>query len=243
MVSAIHCVSYIAQYTNIPDRNYTIHVSIGYYIYDLLYLLHSLYAKKTTQAKLYTIYVFHHFILLYMLITIPNEHREPVLHSFFLAELSNITLYLSYHLHKEYPQHDNIIRATEFIQLLWYSYFRVYRASLLFYNDVHDLLFQYSLVYKCSGYLIYLMGIICSVSLVKKNIANCRAINKYRKLRNFPRKCIHRTIGRACTAINFTDLQQFRMVVYGVIMPVSLPLFRSLCMDYTSIIFTIYSSN
>lgn len=180
MVSAIHCVSYIAQYTNIPDRNYTIHVSIGYYIYDLLYLLYSLYAKKTTQAKLYTIYVFHHFILLYMLITIPNEHREPVLHSFFLAELSNITLYLSYHLHKEYPNNGNIIRATEFIQLLWYSYFRVYRASLLLYNDVHVLLFQYSLVYKCSGYLIYLMGIICSVSLVKKNIANCRVVKSYR---------------------------------------------------------------
>jgi TLC domain len=180
MVSAIHCVSYIAQYTNIPDRNYTIHVSIGYYIYDLLYLLYALYAKKTTQVKQYTIYVLHHFIVIYMLlITLTDQDREPLLHTFFLAELSNITLYLSYHLHKEYPQHGNIIRATEFIQLLWYSYFRVYRSSLLLYNDdVH--LSNYSIVYQCSAYLLYLMGIFCSVSLVKKNIANCRVVNPYR---------------------------------------------------------------
>ena len=67
MVSAIHCVSYIAQYTNIPDRNYTIHVSIGYYTYDLLYLMYALYAKTTTQVKQYTIYVFHHVFASYIL--------------------------------------------------------------------------------------------------------------------------------------------------------------------------------
>ena len=180
IVSAIHCVSYIAQYTNIPDRNYTIHVSIGYYIYDLLYLLHALYAKKTTQVKQYTIYVFHHVFGIYMLyIAVTDEHREPLLYAFFLAELSNITLYLSYHLHKEYPQHGNIIRATEFIQLLWYSYFRVYRYSLILYNDEMQL-YNYSFVYQCSLYMIYIMGIFCSVSLVKKNIANCRVVNSYR---------------------------------------------------------------
>ena len=180
IVSAIHCVSYIAQYTNIPDRNYTIHVSIGYYIYDLLYLLYALYAKKTTQVKQYTIYVFHHVFAIYMLyIAVTDEHREPLLYAFYIGDLSNITLYLSYHLHKEYPQHDNIIRASEFIQLLWYSYFRVYRSSsLIFYDEMQ--LYNYSFVYQCSLYMIYIMGIFCSVSLVKKNIANCRVVNSYR---------------------------------------------------------------
>jgi len=180
MVSAIHCVSYIAQYKIIPDLNYTVHVSIGYFIYDLLYLLYALYAKKTTQVKQYTIYVFHHFIVIYALITIPFDHHEPLLHTFYLAELSNLTLYLSYHLHKEYAEYGNIIRASEFIQLLWYSYFRVYRFSLILYDDVYVHLFQYSFVYKYLGYLIYLMGIICSVSLVKKNIENFQVVNPYR---------------------------------------------------------------
>ena len=48
---AIHCVSYIVQYNIKPERNYTIHVSIGYYMYDLFYLLYALFARKTTQTK------------------------------------------------------------------------------------------------------------------------------------------------------------------------------------------------
>jgi len=178
MVSAIHCAGYIFQYTINQDHNYTIHVSIGYFIYDLMYLLNTLYAKKTTQQKQYTIYVVHHFIGLYMLHTALTDDKnlDNFLYFYYLAELSNITMYLSYHIRKEYPTRHDILRISEFAQLLWYSYFRVIRGSIFLYYDEFGL-FHYPIVYQYSVYFIYVMGIVCSWSLVKKNIANYLALS------------------------------------------------------------------
>jgi hypothetical protein len=172
IVSAIHCVSYIVQYNLYQDRNYTIHVSIGYYTYDLLYLLSALYWRKTTQIKQYIVFVFHHIFALYMLyIALTDDHREPLLYAFYIGDLSNITLYTSYHIRKEYPEYRNTHRFIEFIQLLWYSYFRVIRStSLIFYDEMR--LYNYSIVYQSSVFLIYIMGLVFSASLVKKNIVN-----------------------------------------------------------------------
>jgi len=134
MVSAIHCFGYIISYQMVQDRNYIIHVSIGYYIYDLLYLLYALYAKKTSQPNQYIIYVFHHFIGLYMLHnTLTDVNIEIFLYIYYLAELSNITLYASYHIRKEYPERRDVLRISEFIQLLWYSYIRLFRSSIILY--------------------------------------------------------------------------------------------------------------
>jgi hypothetical protein len=180
MVSAIHCVSYIVQYNIKPERNYTIHVSIGYYIYDLFYLLYVLFTRKTTQTKQYIVFVFHHIFALYMLhVALTDDDREPLLYAFYIGDLSNITLFTSYHIRKEYPEHRNTHRVIEFIQLLWYSYFRVIRSySLIFHDEMH--LYNYSIVYRCSVYLIYLMGLVFSGTLLKKNITNFMALSGHK---------------------------------------------------------------
>lgn len=181
LVSAIHCAGYIVQYTINHDHNYTIHVSIGYFIYDLMYLLYALYAKKTTQQKQYIIYVVHHFIGLYILHTALTDDKnvDKFLYFYYLAELSNITMYLSYHIRKEYPTRYDMLRASEFAQLLWYSYFRVIRSSIVLYYDEFGL-FQYPIAYQYSVYLLYVMGILCSWSLLKKNIANYLALSGHK---------------------------------------------------------------
>ncbi len=180
MVSAIHCVSYIVQYNIKPERNYMIHVSLGYYTYDLLYLLSALYWRKTTQIKQYIIFVFHHIFALYMLhVALTDDDREPLLYAFYIGDLSNITLFASYHARKEYPEHRKTHRFIEFIQLLWYSYFRVIRSTSLILNDeIH--LYNYSIVYQISGYFIYLMGLVFSVTLLKKNIVNFMALSGHK---------------------------------------------------------------
>jgi hypothetical protein len=172
IVSAIHCVSYIVQYNIKPERNYMIHVSFGYYMYDLLYLLSALYWRKTTQIKQYIIFVIHHIIALYLLhIALTDHHRELLLYAFYIGDLSNITLYTSYHVRKEYPDYRNTHRVIEFIQLLWYSYFRVIRSTSLIFNDEMHL-YNCSILYQSSVFLIYIMGLVFSATLLKKNIVN-----------------------------------------------------------------------
>jgi hypothetical protein len=146
-----------------------------------MYLLYALYAKKTTQQKQYIIYVVHHFIGLYILHTALTDDKnvDKFLYFYYLAELSNITMYLSYHIRKEYPTRHDMLRVSEFAQLLWYSYFRIIRSSIVLYYDEFGL-FDYPVVYQYSVYLIYVMGILCSWSLVKKNIANYLALSGHK---------------------------------------------------------------
>jgi len=177
MVSAIHCVSYIVQYNCNYNMNYTIHVSIGYYIYDLIYLLRSIYTANTnhaikSSARLPTIFAIHHIFAIYLLYDmLILENAGPLPQIYNLAEISNLMLYVSSHLYKEYPTHKYAISISEFIQLIWYSYFRIIQVSVVIYQN-KSFFVEYSVVCNCCFIMLYAMSIAWTGKLVKKNIAN-----------------------------------------------------------------------
>lgn len=179
MVSAIHCSLYLLQYQyNHDDKlamNYTVHVSIGYFIYDLLYILRTIYIASLSGEKPpqnYYIYVLHHILGLYLLNdTLTSIYTGTLLRAYYLAEISNLSLYLSYHLHKEYPTHKRIIYFADLIQLIWYSYFRIIQISLLLYDNASQF-FDYTLAGQASLVIIYIMSFLWTCALIQKNIAN-----------------------------------------------------------------------
>ncbi len=159
--------------------NYAIHVSIGYYIYDLVYLLRVIYTTSATtnhsikkSTRLSKIFAIHHIIGLYLLYDMLNvENVEPLSYIFNLAEISNLMLYVSSHLHKEYPTHKTVISIAEFIQLVWYFYFRLIRSSIIIYQE-QSFFKEYSVVSNCCFVILYVMSVVWAGQLVKKNIAN-----------------------------------------------------------------------
>jgi hypothetical protein len=183
MVSAIHCVSYIVQYNFNYNMNYAIHVSIGYYIYDLIYLIQSIYAANTnhaikSSARLPTIFAIHHIVgmyLLYDMLILENAGPLPQIYN--LAEISNLMLYVSSHLYKEYPTHKYAISVSEFIQLIWYSYFRIIQVSVVIYQN-KSFFVEYSVACNCCFIMLYAMSIAWTGKLVKKNIVNILSWNR-----------------------------------------------------------------
>lgn len=182
LVNATHCILYITQYNYSETMNYAIHVSIGFFMYDLLHLLRSIY-EDTTQPpqkrfiQQRTVYVFHHITGIYLLYeTLFNENPRPFLHAYNLLELSNIMIYVTYHLHKEYPTHKRVISVTQFIQLLWYSYYRIICVSTFLYQN-REHFSGNSFVFQCCMAIIYTMGVAWSCVLLKKNIANYLSLN------------------------------------------------------------------
>lgn len=179
MVSAIHCVGYVIQYNFNYNMNYAIHVSIGYYIYDLVYLLRFIYTASATtnhsikkSTRLSKIFAIHHIIVLYLLYDmLIVENVGHLLYIFNLAEISNLMLYVSCHLHKEYPTHKTVISIAEFIQLVLYFYVRLIRCSIIIYQE-QSFFKEYSGVGNCCCVILYVMSVLWAGQLVKKNIAN-----------------------------------------------------------------------
>lgn len=47
-ISFIHCVSFIAHYKYDYHLDYTVHASVAFFMYDLLYMAHRIYKQKET---------------------------------------------------------------------------------------------------------------------------------------------------------------------------------------------------
>jgi hypothetical protein len=180
MVSAIHCSLYLLQYYYVRNdklaMNYTIHVSVGFYIYDLLYFLRFIYNAIITRQKpshIHFVYVFHHILAIYLLTDIiVSKYTDILLCCYYLIELSNLTLYVSYHIRKEYPTHKPVIILFDIFHLLWYSYFRVIQTSVLFYDNIASFL-EYHFAGQCGLVTIHMMGVAWTLILAKNTIAKC----------------------------------------------------------------------
>lgn len=181
IVCAIHSFVYILHYNYNYNMDYAIHASAGYYIYDLFYIFQCIRASSsassassatTHQLQQRAPYIIHHLIGTYLLYdTLMSDNTGPLLHAYYLLEASNIMIYVSYHLHKEYRAYKTVISFAEFIQLLWYSYYRVYRFSSLVYND-QPRFFEFSRTSQCFIVILYTMGVVWTCKLVKRNIGN-----------------------------------------------------------------------
>lgn len=179
IVSLVHCLLFMAHHTYNYNLDYAVHMSISYYMYDLIYIFSSIYKLKSKdEIKIRFPFIIHHFIGIYLLNEILKEERKTqLIDGYNILETSNIMLYVSYHLHKEYSNYVQLNIVSEFFQLLWYFYFRVIHFSLFVYKN-KMCYFQFHMTIKVVIFTLYCMGIIWSYKLVKKNIKNYNILKK-----------------------------------------------------------------
>jgi hypothetical protein len=183
IVSMIHCLLFIICYNYNYDLNYTVHMSIGFYIFDSIIILSSIYNNwkfQLDQNKFtrYLPFIIHHIIGFYLLyLSLQNENKQLILYGYNILETSNIMIYVTYHLHKEYANYLTLNIISEFIQLLWYSYFRIIKFSLLIYQNQINY-FNFCLVTQLFICGLYFMGVLWSYKLLKKNIINYTILHK-----------------------------------------------------------------
>jgi len=186
-VCLIHSVSFIAHYNYDYNINYAVHTSIAFFIYDLFYILrhvfisyryrhrrdddpHPLKYKDELNKRLP--YIAHHISAIYCMysaITIANG--DKIIESLYIIEKSNIMIYVSYHLHKRYREYTRINAISEFVQLLTYTYYRIFVLTQFVY-DSRASVFTYPYITQFLIFLICSMGYVWSYRLLKKNIAN-----------------------------------------------------------------------
>lgn len=177
IVSFIHCISFILHYNYKYNLEYATHMSIGFYMYDLLYIFACIRATRSTIAKVAelkrrTPFIVDNFIGVYLLhVALSTERNEVILDAYAILEKSNIMLYISYHLHKEYSNYSRLNRFSEFCQLVIYSYYRLFQFALYIYeNRAQFHRFRYET--QLTIIALYCMGVIWSYRLLRKNIMN-----------------------------------------------------------------------
>ena len=173
IVSLIHCLLFMAHHNYDYNLDYAVHMSVGYYTYDLMYIFTCIYRLKSkNEFKRRFPFVIHHLFGIYLLkLSLMGKSKEHILYGYNILETSNIMLYVSYHLHKEHGNYLHLNIISEFFQLLWYSYFRVIKFSLYLHSNKMQL-FQFHSTAQCVVFGLYFMGVIWSYKLVKKNIKN-----------------------------------------------------------------------
>ena len=190
IVAFIHSISFIAHYNYEYNLEYAVHLSIGYYIHDLIYIFSKVYGSRENtkydryrgydyEINKYIPYIIHHILgmsILYGALT--GESREHILGGYNIIEKSNIMLYISYYLHKKYSNYQRIIIISDFIQLLVYSYYRLVGLSLFIYHH-NDVFVQFHLMTQLFIVAIYGMGVVWSYRLVKQNISNIYALQRW----------------------------------------------------------------
>jgi hypothetical protein len=165
-VSFIHCISYLVHYNYDYNLDYVVHMSIGFFLYDLIYIFSNLDRKQTP-------FILHHIAGICILSSTLTsvEVQQHILYSYNILEKSNIMIYISYYLHKQYAEYVRLNIITDFMQLLVYSYFRLIQLSLFIYNNKVRF-FQFQFMTQLLIVAIYCMGLAWSHRLLKRNIAN-----------------------------------------------------------------------
>ena len=173
IVHLIHSLLFILHHNNNYNIDYAIHISIGFYTHDLMYIISSIFKMKTKKYFIkHFPYIIHHLIAIYLLnVSFKIETKQILLSGYNILEMSNIMLYASHHIHKEYNDHLEMNAVSECIQLLWYSYFRIIQFfSSGYEHKMH--FFQFDFTTKTVIIILYFMGVIWSYKLIKKNISN-----------------------------------------------------------------------
>ena len=183
IVSFIHCISYIVHYNYEYNLDYATHMSIGFYIYDLLYILSRIYRTSgdhnaKNEFKCQTPFIIHHLAGMYVLYSsLSGESQEHILDAFNILEKSNIMIYISYYLHKEYAHYLRLNIFSEFCQLVIYSYYRLFGLSLYIYDN-RTQFFRFRYITQFLIIALYCMGYAWSYRLLLKNRTNFYALKE-----------------------------------------------------------------
>jgi hypothetical protein len=148
-------------------------------------------ATKCDRAlilKKQTPFIIHHIVgmgILYA--TLTGESREHILGGYIILEKSNIMIYISYYIHKQYADYQRLNSLSEFVQLLFYAYYRLVALLLFIYHN-RDTFFQFHFMTQFMIVGIYGMGVAWSTRLLQRNIANIANIRNYRLMADRSKK-------------------------------------------------------
>ena len=169
----LHTLTFMMMYTQTYEVEHAIHISIGFYSYDIIYLLFQTGIRRNAS------YILHHAIAIYLLnlTFIEPMHAESILKGYSILESSNIMLYVSYHVQKEWPHRKSWIQVSEFVQLLWYTYHRIFKMTIFVYQIRDELRAAGGVVCAMIAAL-HVMGAMWSHKLMMKNAQHYAAIKK-----------------------------------------------------------------
>ena len=145
-------------YLYIPNtiiKNLIFIISTSYFSYDTKLLLN----KENIDYPI----LYHHIVALFLLLGFYIDYYEDVLiYLYNLGELSNIPMYITYHLRKT-SQNMNLILCSNIIQTIVYGYLRIYCFTDFLIKNTY-------LIYTPLAPLlgIYLMGWVWIITLCKQ---------------------------------------------------------------------------
>lgn len=171
----LHTVIFMLMYAQTYKVEIALHISIGFFSYDIIYMVRRDGILRNVH------YIMHHGIAIYLLnfTFIQPNRAESILKGYSILESSNIMLYVSYHVQKQWPHRQAWIRTSEFIQLLWYMYYRIFKFTGFLYQFREEVL----LLGICGAAMVaalHLMGVMWSYKLIIKNVQHVLAIKKWR---------------------------------------------------------------
>jgi len=141
---------------NIFIKNLIFFISSTYFIYDTRIIL------KCSIIDYPIIY--HHVAAMLLLLGFYIDYyRDSLIYLYTLAEISNIPMYITYHLIKTSPN-INLILCSNIIQTIVYGYLRIYCFTYFLIKNTH-LIFSSQLV---TLFGIYLMGYVWFYTLCKQ---------------------------------------------------------------------------
>ena len=160
-------LSYI--YINNPTliiKNLIFFISESYFLCDTIYLFQS--------TKIDYPIIYHHILTSLLLFSFYiGYYSDLFIKTYYMGEMSNISIYINYHLIKTESSKEKIVISSIF-QLFWYSYYRIYQMSIVLINNL-QLFCSFPL---CLLLGIYFMGWIWTFILCKQ-IYNERLTIRY----------------------------------------------------------------
>ena len=172
----IHALIFVIYYKLYYNRSYLIDISTSFYTYDLIYIILQLAQKKTT-FNLQGPFIAHHIIAIYGLyLSSINSSSNFILMTYYILENSNFMLYVAYHVNKTCTKFPNLVRLVEFLQYLWYTYFRVVYFSIYLVKDREEIYSHNNVISYFLLTTLYFMGLFWSYKLFLKNIKNISLI-------------------------------------------------------------------
>ena len=169
----LHTLIFMMHYTQNYEMEHAIHISIGFFSYYIIYMVRRDGILRNVS------YILHHGIAIYLLnlTWIEPICAEHMLKGYSILESSNIMLYVSYHVQKEWPDRKAWIRASEFVQLLWYVYYRIFNFTGFLYQ-IREEVIMLGICGSAMIAAVYLMGATWSCKLIMKNAQHVAAIKK-----------------------------------------------------------------
>lgn len=146
---------------------YLIDLSIGFYIYDVFFILYKLAIQKENFMR-HVPYLIHHSLAFFGLILAKDlQLQNYTLTYYYLLEYSNFMIYISYHINKKYPEYKNLLLVSQCFQYVWYSYFRIGRF-LIYTTQISEIILDQHISILLVLLLLFSMGLIWSYNLFLK---------------------------------------------------------------------------